>query len=85
MALEGNKIVFVGSSEEAPTLEESIESFTINNAYEVRMEDKIGSIEVGKYADLVILDKNLFEIPTTEIHTTQILETIRDGLTTFKV
>ena len=49
------------------------------------MEDKIESIEVGKYADLVILDKNLFEIPTTEIHTTQILETIRDGLTTFKV
>lgn len=81
----------IGSTElspmvcEAPTLEESIESFTINNAYEVRMEDKIGSIEVGKYADLVILDKNLFEIPTTEIHTTQILETIRDGLTTFKV
>ena len=69
---------------EAPTLEESIESFTINNAYEVRMEDKLGSIEVGKLADLVILDQNLFEIPTNQIHKTQILETIRDGLTTYK-
>ena len=69
---------------EAPTLEESIESFTINNAYEVRMEDKIGSIEVGKLADLVIVDKNLFDIPTEEIHTCKVLETIRDGITTYK-
>ena len=69
---------------EAPTLEESIESFTINNAYEIRMEDKIGSIEVGKLGDLVIMDKNPFEIPTNQIHTIQVLETIRDGLTTFK-
>ncbi len=69
---------------EAPTLEESIESFTINNAYEVRMEDKIGSIEVGKLADLVVIDQNLFEIPVNEIHNTKVLETIRDGITTFK-
>ena len=69
---------------EAPTLEESIESFTINNAYEVRMEDKIGSIEEGKLADLVIIDQNLFEIPASEIHNTKVLETIRDGITTFK-
>ena len=86
----GMRRVPIGSTEvsstacEAPTLEESIESFTINNAYEVRMEDKIGSIEVGKLADMVILDKNLFEIPTNEIHDVQVLETIRDGLTTFK-
>ncbi len=69
---------------EAPTLEESIESFTINNAYEVRMEDKIGSIEVGKLADFVIIDKNLFEIPVEEIHTCKVIETIRDGLTTYQ-
>ena len=69
---------------EAPTLEESIESFTINNAYEVRMEDKIGSIEEGKLADLLIIDQNLFEIPTSEIHNTKVLETILDGITTYK-
>ncbi len=69
---------------ESPTLEESIESFTINNAYEVRMEDKIGSIEVGKLADLIVIDQNLFEIPTNEIHNTKVLETIRDGITTYK-
>jgi predicted amidohydrolase YtcJ len=69
---------------EAPSLEESIESFTINNAYEIRMEDKLGSIEVGKLADLVILDKNLFDIPVEDIHTTQIVETIMNGKTTYK-
>ena len=69
---------------EAPTLEESIESFTINNAYEVRMEDKIGSIEEGKLADLIIIDQDLFEIPTNEIHNTKVVETIRDGITTYK-
>ncbi len=69
---------------EAPTLEESIESFTINNAWEIRMEDKLGSIEVGKLADLVVVDKNLFDIPTTEIHNVKVTETIKDGVTTYK-
>lgn len=69
---------------EAPTLAESIESFTINNAWQVRMEDKLGSIEVGKLADLVIIDKNLFDVPTEEIHACKVMETIRDGVTTFK-
>ena len=69
---------------QGPTLEESIESFTINNAYELRMEDKIGSIEVGKLADLVVLDKNLFEIPVTEIHNVNVVETVMNGETTFK-
>ena len=33
------------------------------------MEDVMGTIEEGKYANLIVLDKNLFEIPLTEIHT----------------
>ncbi len=69
---------------EAPTLEEIIESFTINNAWEIRMEDKLGSIEVGKLADLLVIDKNIFDIPEKEIHNIQVMETIKDGVTTFK-
>ena len=72
------------SISEAITLEESIESWTINNAYQVRMEDKLGSIEEGKLADLVVLDQNLFDIPVTDIHNTKVLETIRGGQTIFK-
>lgn len=70
--------------EEGITLEESIDSFTINNAWEVRMEDKLGSIEEGKYADLVVLDQNLFDVPVDDIYKTNIVETICDGVTTYK-
>ena len=69
---------------EAPTLEESIEACTINNAWQVRMEDKLGSIEKGKLADLIVVDKNLFDIPVNEIHTVKVLETIRGGQTIYK-
>ena len=69
---------------EAPTLEESIESWTINNAWQVRMEDKLGSIEEGKLADMIVIDRNLFEVPVTDIHGTKVLETIRGGQTVYK-
>jgi predicted amidohydrolase YtcJ len=42
-------------------------------------EDKTGSIEVGKQADLVVLDRQLFEIPVTELSDTQVLFTLLDG------
>jgi predicted amidohydrolase YtcJ len=48
-------------------LETMIEAYTINGAYFMRQESIVGSIEVGKYADLVVLDRNLFEIPTNQI------------------
>lgn len=48
---------------------QQIKGYTYNNAYRMRMLDKIGTIEAGKKANLVILDKNIFEIPCEEIHT----------------
>ena len=45
-----------------------IRGYTLNGAYQLRMEDRIGSIEVGKEADLVILEENLFEIDPYAIH-----------------
>ena len=48
------------------------------------MDDKLGSIEEGKYADLVILEKNIFEVPVSEIHKVKVCETIMDGNTTYK-
>jgi len=54
-------------SNERLSLEQLIEGYTRNGAYQLRMEDAIGSIEVGKLADLVVLEKNLFEVDRYEI------------------
>lgn len=69
---------------EATTVKEAVEGFTINNAYQMHMEDVTGSIEVGKYADFVILEENIFEIPPETIHKVKVCETIMDGVTTYK-
>ncbi len=56
-----------------------IRSFTKNGAYCVFMEEAIGSIEVGKLADLVVLDRNLFAIDPIDIDQTEVLLTIFNG------
>jgi len=50
-------------------LEDLIKGYTLSGAYQLRMEDQLGSIEVGKLADMVVLDRNLFEVDRYEIHT----------------
>jgi predicted amidohydrolase YtcJ len=61
------------------TLEEAIKAYTINAAYTMRQEDIVGTIEVGKAADLIVLDRNLFNIPTNQIHQAKVLETYLQG------
>lgn len=56
-----------------------IRGFTIDAAYQLRLEDSIGSLEVGKKADLVVLDQNLFEIDPYDIHKTEVRMTMMDG------
>ena len=58
---------------------EAIEAYTINGAYEIHMEDKLGSIEAGKYADMIVLDQNLFEVDTYAIHDISVVMTILNG------
>lgn len=62
---------------------ELIRSYTINGAYMLRREHRIGSIKVGKQADLAVLDKNLFDIPDHDIHKVRILLTMMDGKVTY--
>ena len=66
------------------SLEEGLKTITIHPAWQIRMEDKIGSLEVGKYADLVVLEKNLFDIPADEIAGVKVLETIVGGKVTYR-
>jgi len=61
------------------SVEEVIPLMTLNPAKLLQQDDKTGSIEVGKYADLVVLGKNIFEIPLEEIADTCVEMTIFQG------
>jgi predicted amidohydrolase YtcJ len=56
-----------------------VDAYTINGAYVMGLDDKQGSIEVGKRADFVVLDQNLFEIPSADISKTKVVMTVFDG------
>ena len=58
---EDDQAIRAPSSEQL-SIEQLIAGYTLNGAYQLRMEDQIGSIETGKLADLVVLDDNLFEM-----------------------
>ncbi len=60
-------------------LHDAIAAYTINGAYVNFMDEKSGSIEVDKLADLIVLDRNLFAIPQEEISDVQVLLTLLDG------
>ncbi|WP_303555296.1 amidohydrolase [Tenacibaculum soleae] len=66
------------------SLEEAIKAYTLNGAYVMRQEDKVGSLKVGKLADFVVLDNDIFTIPTTQIKQTKIVLTIFDGEEIYK-
>jgi len=56
-----------------------IRGYTINAAYQLHMEDEIGSIEVGKKADVIVLSDNLFETDTYEIGKIDVELTMQGG------
>ena len=61
------------------TRQEALRLFTRGNSWFLRMEDKIGSIEPGKLADLAVLNKDYFAVPDREIKQIRSILTIVDG------
>ena len=65
--------------DEATDLEAMIDAYTINGAWLTHNEDRLGTIEAGKLADIVVYDRNLFEVPPSEISDTIVDLTVFDG------
>lgn len=65
--------------EERADFRDMINSITINGAYTLKMDDVTGSLEVGKLADMAVLDKDIFSIPLDEILEVQVDMTISEG------
>jgi predicted amidohydrolase YtcJ len=72
------------NADERVDLATMIDAYTINGAYTMSLEDKQGSIEVGKRADLVVIDRNLFDIPASEISDANVTMTVFDGRTVYR-
>jgi predicted amidohydrolase YtcJ len=66
-------------TDESVDIHAALRSYTIWNARQLFMEDKIGSIEVGKYADIAIWDKDLYTVPVEEIKDIECQMTLLGG------
>ena len=64
--------------------EQALRAFTLGSAYAAHQEFKIGSLENGKWADFILIDKDYFKAPVDEIYKTQVLQTWVAGELRFK-
>jgi hypothetical protein len=62
---------------------EALRGFTLDAAFAAFMEDQVGSLEPGKRADFVVLDRDIMSVPTRDIADTRVLETWLDGQRVF--
>ncbi|MDJ0906981.1 MAG: amidohydrolase family protein, partial [Woeseiaceae bacterium] len=62
-------------ADQALTREEALHSFTLAAAFAARQEDRFGSLEPGKWADFIIIDRDYFSVPASEIDDIRVLET----------
>lgn len=66
------------------SVEEALRMFTIEGAYASFEENIKGTLEVGKYADIAVLEKNIYEVEPDEIKDIKVDLTIMDGRIVFK-
>jgi predicted amidohydrolase YtcJ len=74
----------LGGEELRLTLEEAIHAHTMGGAYSMSMENQVGSIAVGKLADLVVLEKDLFTVDKYEISKVPVQLTMMNGKIFFR-
>ena len=67
------------STDTGLTVPTVIRAVTANPAYELHVERDVGTLEVGKFADLIVLDRNLLKIPPQQIAATKVLLTVVGG------
>ena len=65
--------------EQALDLATVIEIYTVNGARAMGLEAVTGSVEIGKSADLIVLDRNLFETAPSDLADTKVLTTYFEG------
>jgi predicted amidohydrolase YtcJ len=80
----GNESDEVFLPDERLDLPTSIAAFTMGSAYVNHLDDETGSIEVGKYADLAVVDRDFFAHPVEEIANAQVDATFVEGIPVYE-
>lgn len=70
-------------ADEAITRQQALKALTVNSAYQHYIETEKGSIDIGKKADMIILDGNPLTLPEAELRHIKVLETVKDGETVY--
>ncbi len=66
------------------SVEEGLKILTKGGAYALQRENEIGSIEVGKFADMIVLDQNLLELDPADISDVKVMKTIFEGIVVYE-
>ncbi len=61
------------------TLAQMLKGYTIDPAFQIGLEKQVGSLEVGKRTDLVVLGRNLFDVAPHDIHKVRVVATMMNG------
>lgn len=69
---------------ESITLKNAVKYYTLGSAYQLHMENKLGTITRGKFADMIVLDQNIFKVPIEKVDQTKVLTTIVNGKVVYK-
>jgi predicted amidohydrolase YtcJ len=65
------------------SVDQALRAHTVDAAYQLRLEDQIGTLAVGKQADFVILERDPYLVPVHEIHQIRVMQTFSDGRRVF--
>jgi len=65
--------------DERMSVAHAVEAFTINGAKQMRLDKSVGSLEIGKKADLIILSENIFDVQPNQIGNSEVIFTLFNG------
>ena len=66
-------------AEQRLTIAEAVHANTLGAAHQIRLDDRVGSLEVGKLADMIVLDQNILETDPHHIHQANVTMTMMNG------